>query len=119
MKIVKPVIAIAVIAAVAGGGWYYYSHKTKSSAMPDYITAEVTRTDLMKSISATGTVEPEELVNVGAQVSGKITVFENDSNGNEVDYGSPVKPGMAQRVGQRNGIGTIHDYSPSFPVDCR
>lgn len=94
MKIVKPVIAIAVIAAVAGGGWYYYSHKTKSSAMPDYITAEVTRTDLMKSISATGTVEPEELVNVGAQVSGKITVFENDSNGNEVDYGSPVKAGM-------------------------
>lgn len=94
MKILKPVIVVAAVAAVVGGGWYYYSMKANGSKVPNYSTAEVARADLVKSISATGTVEPEELVNVGAQVSGKIISFEKDMNNNEVDYGSPVKEGM-------------------------
>lgn len=94
MKILKPVILVVAAAAVAGGGWFWYSVRAKASAGPHYSTTPVVRSDLVKSISATGTVEPEELVNVGAQVSGKITAFEKDSNNEEVDYGSPVKAGM-------------------------
>ena len=48
----------------------------------------------MRSISATGTVEPEELVNVGAQVQGMIAKFGTDADGQEVNYGSRVKEGM-------------------------
>ena len=47
----------------------------------------------MRSITATGTVEPEELVNVGAQVQGMITKFGLDTDGKPVDYRSTVKEG--------------------------
>ena len=52
------------------------------------------RGDLQATISATGTVEPEEVVDVGAQVAGRIVTFGKDKNGEEVDYGSVVEAGM-------------------------
>jgi HlyD family secretion protein len=38
-------------------------------------------------------VEPEEVVDVGAQVAGKIVAFGQDRNGKSVDYGSEVETG--------------------------
>jgi HlyD family secretion protein len=49
--------------------------------------------DLTAAISATGTVEPEEVVDVGAQVAGKILAFGKDKNGRTIDYGSVVEAG--------------------------
>lgn len=56
-------------------------------------TVEVKRGDLQATISATGTVEPEEVVDVGAQVAGRIVSFGQDKNGEEIDYGSVVEAG--------------------------
>jgi HlyD family secretion protein len=56
-------------------------------------TVPVTRGDLLATISATGTVEPEEVIDVGAQVAGKIVAFGKDKNGKTVDYGSVVEEG--------------------------
>jgi HlyD family secretion protein len=77
---------------VAGGaGWYWHS----SQASPfQYKTEVVRRGDLVSSISATGTLEPEEVVDVGAQVDGQIVSFGKDSNGNPIDYRSPIEPNM-------------------------
>ena len=58
-----------------------------------YRTAEVARGDLEAAISATGTIEPEEVVDVGAQIAGKIITFGVDQNGKTVDYGSSVGEG--------------------------
>ena len=57
-------------------------------------TVQVKRGDLLATISATGTVEPEEVVDIGAQVAGRIVSFGKDKNGKEVDYGSVVEAGM-------------------------
>jgi HlyD family secretion protein len=57
-------------------------------------TADVKRDTLLVTISATGTVEPEEVIDVGAQVSGKILSFGKDAAGKQVDYGSMVESGM-------------------------
>ena len=57
-------------------------------------TAEVKQSSLIATISATGTVEPEEVIDVGAQVAGRITAFGKDKNGKSVDYGSEVEAGM-------------------------
>jgi len=58
-----------------------------------FITGKVTRGDLTAAISATGTVEPEEVIDVGAQVAGRIVSFGRDKNGKTVDYGSEVEAG--------------------------
>lgn len=57
-------------------------------------TSPLKRGDLLATISATGTVEPEEVIDVGAQVAGRIVVFGKDKSGKPVDYGSVVEAGM-------------------------
>lgn len=61
---------------------------------PLWRTTTVTRGDLAATITATGTVEPEEVVDVGAQVSGQFLEFGKDKSGKPIDYGSVVETGM-------------------------
>ncbi len=58
-----------------------------------FSTVQVKRGDLLATISATGTVEPEQVIDVGAQVAGIILAFGRDVNGKLVDYGAVVKQG--------------------------
>ncbi len=60
---------------------------------PAFRTVPIKRGDLLATISATGTVEPEEVIDVGAQVAGKILSFGKDKHGKAVDYGSVVEAG--------------------------
>jgi HlyD family secretion protein len=53
----------------------------------------VKRGDVAATISASGTIEPEETVDVGAQVAGRITAFGTDINGKPIDYDSVVEKG--------------------------
>jgi HlyD family secretion protein len=84
------IVAVAVVAALALMG-YLLRGSGKSAG---FKTAQVKRGDLQATISATGTVEPEEVVDIGAQVAGKIVTFGKDKDGKPVDYGSVVEAGM-------------------------
>ena len=66
----KIVIWVVIIAAVAAGIW----HMTGSSGKSDITlqTGTVSKGDIRNSVTATGTVEPVTLVEVGTQVSGII-----------------------------------------------
>jgi HlyD family secretion protein len=89
---IKRILVIAVVLALGAGvvGWYL---KREDPQTTTYRTEQVTRGDLLVSIRATGTVEPEEVVDVGAQVAGQILSFGKDANGKTVDYGSSVEAG--------------------------
>jgi HlyD family secretion protein len=89
---IKRILVIAVVLALGAGlvGWYL---KREDPQTTTYRTEQVTRGDLLVSIRATGTVEPEEVVDVGAQVAGQILSFGKDANGKTIDYGSPVEAG--------------------------
>ena len=94
-KLIKPLIILIILAAAAAAVYYFFFRgKTGKAAKLEFKTAEITRATVQRTISATGTVEPEELVNVGAQVNGKIMSFGKDADGKTVDYGSRVKAGM-------------------------
>jgi len=82
---------LIVVAAV--GGTLVWSLGHKNGAETALRTAPVQRRDLMATISATGTVEPEEVVDVGAQVAGQISAFGKDKNGKSIDWGSAVEQG--------------------------
>ncbi len=63
----------------------------KGSAL--FKTAKVELGELVVAIAATGTLEPEEVVDVGAQVAGKIQELGHDPQSSKsVDYGTMVEP---------------------------
>ncbi len=89
-------LTVAIVLAGAGvAAYYYFKAPAENEEVKLVFKYEpVTRADVRRTISATGTVEPEELVNVGAQVNGKIMSFGKDADGKTVDYGSKVTQGM-------------------------
>jgi HlyD family secretion protein len=96
----KLLIIVAVVAIVAGGGVFLAAHLT-AEAPVKYRTVKVVRGDLKQVVNATGTVEPEEVVDVGSQATGIIDKLGTDVNakpstpGNPktIDYGSVVDAG--------------------------
>ncbi|PKN48857.1 MAG: RND transporter, partial [Deltaproteobacteria bacterium HGW-Deltaproteobacteria-16] len=87
----KALIAlIAVLLLVGLAAWQLTRSQGNSLA---YRTAELKRGDLVVTINATGTVEPEEVIDVGAQVAGRIVSFGKDAKDKTVDYGSLVEAG--------------------------
>jgi HlyD family secretion protein len=90
----KALVAVIVLAAIGGSAAYFYWQRSDEPA-DAFRTAAVQRGDLLVTISATGTVEPEEVVDVGAQVAGKIEFFGQDPSDHTktIDYGSEVDEG--------------------------
>jgi HlyD family secretion protein len=90
-KVGITVIVIIVLAVVGCiGMWWLRSKGNQDTA---FHTAQVKRGDLLATISATGTIEPTVVVDVGAQVNGLIKTFGKDKNGKTIDYGSVVEQG--------------------------
>ncbi|MFI3266253.1 MAG: efflux RND transporter periplasmic adaptor subunit [Rikenellaceae bacterium] len=81
----KKIIIIAAIIVVAAACYFIFAPKQTTSA-PTFTTATVEKQNIVQSITATGTVEPVTVVDVGTQVSGILTTL-------YVDYNSVVKKG--------------------------
>jgi len=90
-RIVRISIVAAVVLDLADTTIAWQLGQKKDHAA--FRTAPVKRTNLVATISATGTVEPEELVDVGAQVAGQIQAFGKDKQSKPIDYGSAVEEG--------------------------
>jgi HlyD family secretion protein len=73
----KRLLTLLVVLILVGAGVMAY-RQTRDRSASAFQTAAVQRGDLLVTISATGTVEPEEVVDVGAQVAGKIEFFGED-----------------------------------------
>jgi HlyD family secretion protein len=84
--------SVVVLGGLATFGVSSYEHRETGPAA-QFETTPIQRGTVMTTISATGTVEPEEVVDVGAQVAGQIIAFGKDKNGKTVDYGSHVEAG--------------------------
>ncbi|MBI3041308.1 MAG: efflux RND transporter periplasmic adaptor subunit [Betaproteobacteria bacterium] len=82
-KVISAVIAAAVVAAGAGA----YAWRQARGAAPDYRLAKVERGSITAAVSATGTVNPVTVVQVGSQVSGQLKEV-------LVDFNSMVKKGQ-------------------------
>src|SRR5262245_36760833 len=75
----KRVALVAMVLAAVTGGFYFYQVRT---AVPEPVvtTQPFSRGDVVESISATGTLEAVETVEVGTQVSGVVRELHADFN---------------------------------------
>src|SRR6476620_8692812 len=80
----------ATLFVIAVGSWWVQARNNPRSS---FRVAAVKRGDLMATITATGTIEPVEVVDVGAQVAGQILSFGKDKEGKTIDYGSTIEEG--------------------------
>ena len=88
-----------------GGGalGYWYYNETQSQHF-SYRTVAVSRGDLLATINATGTIEPQEVVDVGAQIAGEIVSFGSDTRdpNKSISFLSPVEQGtVLARIADR------------------
>ena len=91
----KTILFLVVVACLAGGmttSWHLYR---ANASEPLFRTDHPTRGSLVATIVATGTIEPEEVIDVGAQVAGQILSFGRDPANPKrtIDYGSSVEQG--------------------------
>ena len=86
-KLLKILIVLLVLAAIAVGVKFFFFKNAGAAEVGVPVSAPVTKLTLSTVISATGTLEPVDQVEVGTQVSGDIAeIF--------VDFNSKVKKGQ-------------------------
>jgi HlyD family secretion protein len=85
------IVVILALAATGVGFWWFKSHPSA----PQYRTSTIRKGTLQVTVNTTGTVEPSDVIDVGAQVNGLIQSFGDDPNrpGQQIDYNSQVKKG--------------------------
>ena len=79
----RTILSLALSLGLIGGGAFFYLKYYHAAGTSNFRTAQVERGDMLPTIGATGTVEPEQVVDIGSQVNGLITDL-------MVDYGSNV-----------------------------
>jgi len=80
-------LAMLLVFALAGGGlWYQYSGRDAAPSTR-YRTAEATVADIVVTVTATGTVEPINQVEISSELSGRVRSV-------EVDFNDTVKKGQ-------------------------
>jgi macrolide-specific efflux system membrane fusion protein len=78
-------IALLAIAGIAYGGWRWWSAGGDAAAAP--VTQKVVMGDVENSVSALGTLQPQNYVDVGTQVSGQLQTI-------RVEIGDKVEQGQ-------------------------
>lgn len=89
------IIAILSCGAVALLAVYRLVLPNNTNDDIEYRVVAVQRKTISATISATGTLEPAEIIDVGAQVAGRVIEFGIDPDtGRNLDFGSRVTKGM-------------------------
>ena len=86
----KKFVYFVIVVALCGGGYFYWRHRVagaKKDAPVVYRTVKVGRATITQEVSATGTIQPIQKVDVGTQVTGKILKL-------YADFNSTVKAGQ-------------------------
>jgi HlyD family secretion protein len=78
---------LLVLVLAAGAGIHFW----RAQGPAVYVTAAVTRAPLSVVVSATGTLQPQDQVDVGAEISGRLDAV-------KVDYNDRVKKGQVLAV---------------------
>lgn len=91
----KKTILVIILILVGLGILSGFTIKNRSQKTNGLISKRIEKGELIATVTATGTIEPEEVVDIGAQVVGIIDKFGQDptDTSKQIDFGSMVEPG--------------------------
>ncbi|MBX3396667.1 MAG: efflux RND transporter periplasmic adaptor subunit [Phycisphaerae bacterium] len=95
---------VAVLLGLTFGGWFAYNKFLKEVPVSGFVTKPVMRGDIVKTVSATGTIEPLVKVIVGSELSGRIKKW-------YADFNAPVGTGTVLAEIDPDRFQTTHDRS--------
>jgi HlyD family secretion protein len=100
-------MTVVALALVGGGGFYYWKYQSQPSTT--FMLADVKRGKLEATVGSTGTLQPREIVDIGAQVQGRITMIGADptTQSKIVDWGSEVLGPEFDKNGNITKQGTL------------
>ena len=86
-------IVVVLLLAIGGGAYFVYA-RSNSDKPSSFRLEAVEKGDLIAAISATGTIEPEDTIDVGSQDTGPIIHLGTDRDNPEkaIDWCSRVEP---------------------------
>lgn len=90
----KKILGVLIVLAIAGlATWHYWGDGM--AGRPTFRTLPVMRGDLFIGVTATGSVEPRQIIDVGAQIVASVKSFgpDPDKPGTAIDFCSRVKKG--------------------------
>ncbi|HPY75164.1 MAG: efflux RND transporter periplasmic adaptor subunit [Planctomycetes bacterium] len=79
-KRIKKIIFFLILLGAIGGGYYKYTQQAKTPEKIKYITQEAVLGEMLLHVTATGTLEPTNQVDVGSELSGIIRTLNVDYN---------------------------------------
>lgn len=104
MKNRKTIIIISAAVVLIAVGLWYFVLRGKQDTKIDWVTARVEKGDVQNLVTATGTVNAVQTVQIGTQVSGVISKI-------NVDYNSVVKKGQVLAVLDTRNLQVALDQS--------
>ena len=108
-RLVKWAVALAVLGGGGWWGWKFLSARKVEAHVVRYRMVPVMRSDIVRTVDATGKIQPIKEVEVGAQVNGRIVKL-------FVDYNSTVTNGqvvalidpLVYEANYRSALGELH-----------
>ena len=89
-KLIKTLVLLVVLAGVGTGGYFAYQHfQASTKVAAKLITSPIARRDIAVYVTASGTIDPVVTVDVGSQISGRISALYADYN-SEVTKGQVI-----------------------------
>jgi HlyD family secretion protein len=121
-KFLIVIVLIAVLGAIGYGVWGYYNTTTHAVS---FRTEKAFKGPLVATVSSTGTIEPEDVIDIGAQIAGQVIRFGPDleSTRKALDLGAVIGgpaarasvevdlPRMAQMTAKLNAQVPTPSYS--------
>jgi HlyD family secretion protein len=91
----KKIVALLIVSAILAGAAVFYQYYWHSEPTTVFRTVTVKKGEITAVVSAGGTLEPQEVVDVGSQVTGPILERGRDPKDptKQIDYDSEVEAG--------------------------
>lgn len=100
----KRIIIISIVIVLVAAGFFIYQQKKKGEAKTEWLTEKAASRDIRIAVTATGTLNPVQSIQVGTQVSGVISKI-------WVDYNDVVKKNQPIAELDKSNLRAAYDAS--------